>query len=289
MRWPLRRVLPVLLAAASVGACQRTDPEPVRVADPQRVIALAPSLVEMLFELELGDRVVGVGDYCTWPEEAVAKPKIGGLFNPDVEQIARLDPELAVLLPSEEQLKLQLERLGVEVLVVPSESLADIEAAATTLSSRFGVLERGEEFVGRWREALAPTTLGGSPRVLLAVARQRGTLAETLSAGPGTFYHELLDRLGATNLFHDAAALYPQVSLEEAMQRLPEAIIDIQPERPSEYVRGRLRADWDVLGGVPALERDCYAVIGGDYAMLPGPRLPQLYQELREALERCGF
>jgi len=284
------RLLASLAAMVFLAACSPGPPPgPVRVADPQRVIALAPSLVEMLYELELGDRVVGVGDYCNWPPAATAKAKIGGLFNPDIEGITRLAPELAVLLPSEEQLQLHLERLGIETLIVPSESLADIEAAALTLADRFGVTERGEAFVEQWREALAPRPLSRSPRVLLAVAREYGTLAETLSIGPETFYHELLERLGAVNVFSDAIGLYPQVNLEEAMQRLPDAIIDLQPEAPHARLRQALRADWNALVGVPALERDCYAIVGGDYAMLPGPRLPQLYQELREALEGCGF
>lgn len=284
------RWLATLLIAGSFVAC-RSDapPEPVRAADPQRLIALAPSLVEMLYELELGELVVGVGDYCKWPPEAAEKPKIGGLFNPNIEEITRLEPDLAILLPSEEQLLLQLDRLNVEVLIVPSESLADIEAAAMTLANRLGVTARGEAFVERWRDALAPDPLARAPRVLVAVARERGTLADMLSIGSETFYHELLERIGAINVFSDATGRYPQVSLEEAMQRLPDAIIDLQPEEPRPRVREALRADWDALAGVPALERDCYAVLGGDHVMLPGPRLPQLYKELREALEQCGF
>lgn len=287
----MRRVfLATLAMLIAVSACRPAEPPgPVRVPDPQRVIALAPSLVEMLYVLDLGDRVVGVGDYCEFPPEATSKPRIGGLFNPDIEEITRLAPEIAILLPSEEQLRLQFDRLGVEVLIVPSESLADIEAAAMTLADRFGVSERGEAFVDTWRESLAPEPLNGTPRVLLAVARQYGSLAETLSIGPDTFYHELLERLGAVNVFADAAGRYPEVNLEEAMQRLPDAIIDVQPEMPHARLRETLRADWNALVGVPALERDCYALVAGDHAMLPGPRLPRLYRELREALEACGY
>ncbi|PYQ63004.1 MAG: hypothetical protein DMF53_11590, partial [Acidobacteria bacterium] len=56
----------------------------------RRIIALTPSLVETLFALELGDRVVAVGDYSRWPEEAVRKPHVGGLFNPNLERIVSL-------------------------------------------------------------------------------------------------------------------------------------------------------------------------------------------------------
>ncbi|MDX1642956.1 MAG: helical backbone metal receptor [Thermoanaerobaculia bacterium] len=260
-----------------------------RVADPQRVVALAPSVVELLYELELGDRLVGVGDYCRWPPEVEEKPKLGGLFDPHLEEISRLEPELAILLPSEEQLAAHLERIGVEVLTVPSESLDDIETAALAIARRFSVEARGEAFVEHWRAALAPRPLDREPRVLLAVSRSRGTLTDMLSAGPQTFYHELLVRLGAINVFSDAEALYPQVSLEEVMQRLPEAVIELRSEEATPAVRRALRDDWRMMDGVPAFERGCYDVIGGDYVMLPGPRLPRLYDELRAALEACGY
>ena len=285
------RTLGLVLAMVGVAlACRPTpDAGPVRVADPRRVVALAPSVVELLYALELGERLVGVGDYCTYPPEAAEKPRIGGLFNPDLEAITRLEPELAILMPSEDQLRRHLEALGVEVMTVASESLDDVENAATALADRFNVSARGEAFVEEWREALAPNPLSRRPRVLLAVARQRGSLADTLSAGPGTFYGELLTRMGAINVFADADVLYPQANLEEAMQRLPEAIVDLQPRKPQNLERQALADDWKPLAGVPALERGCHIVLGGDYVMLPGPRVPRLYAELRAALEECGF
>lgn len=289
----MNRCLLLVSLSLSVGliACAEPEPasEPLRVADPQRVVALAPSIVELIYELELGDRLVGVGEYCKWPAEVAGLPKVGGLLDPNLEKITRLEPDLAVLLPSEERSREHLEALGIEVLTVSSESLADVEQSALTLASRFGVEDRGKAFAERWREALAPRPLSSSPRVLLAVSRQHGDLSDTLSVGPGTFYDELLQRMGAVNIFEDAPTRYPQVNLEEVMQRLPEAIIDLRAGPPTDRLTVVMREDWQQLAGVPALDRGCYHLIGGDYVMLPGPRLPQLYRELREALQQCGF
>lgn len=277
------------IALVAMASCSEPPPEPPPKAEPESIVALAPSVVELLYELGLGDRLVGVGDYCKFPPQVAEKPKLGGLFDPHLEAIARLEPDLAILLPSEERLRVHLEELGIEVLAVASESLDDIESAALAIARRFSVEERGEAFVKAWSEALTPQPLSGQPRVLLAVSRPRGSLADTLSAGPDTFYHELLERMGAVNVFADAETLYPQVSLEEAMQRLPDAIIDLRPEVPNPSVARELRVDWEPLRGVPALERGCHLVLGGDYVLLPGPRLTQLYREMRSALEQCGY
>ena len=57
---------------------------------PQRIVSLAPSHTEILFALGLEERVVGVSDFCDYPEEARAKPKVGGFYNPSIEKIVDL-------------------------------------------------------------------------------------------------------------------------------------------------------------------------------------------------------
>ena len=193
--------LPLLasLIWALVGtACG--DGEIAREPSPaERIIALAPGVTETLFELGLGERVVGVGNYSSWPAEAAQKPRLGGLFDARLETITALQPDLAILLPSEEKLRVQLERLGVEVLTVRSETLAEVEDMFGAIAERCGVVERGEALRQRWRQGLAGEPVPGNPKVLLSVGRESGTMADVLVSGPGTHLDELLSLLGAVN------------------------------------------------------------------------------------------
>ena len=116
-RGPVGAALALALLVAFTG-CEPASSPPV--ASPERIIAVAPSVTEILYVLGLGDRLVGVGDYATWPPEVRSKTRIGGLFDPRFEQIVALRPDLAILLPSEESLGVQLRDLGIEVLTVPS-------------------------------------------------------------------------------------------------------------------------------------------------------------------------
>ena len=257
-------------------------PEPSRA---ERIIALAPGITETLFELGLGDRVVGVGNYSSWPPETARMPKLGGLFDARLEVITALQPDLAILLPSEEKLRVQLERLGVEVLTVRSETLAEVESMIGSIAERCGVAERGESLQRRWREQLAPDTVGGRPKVLLSVGRERGRMADVLVSGPGTHLDELLGLLGAVNAFADAPLAYPQVGLEEILQRQADVVIDLQPS-PGAYEE--LKLDWQDLRTQSHLAPACARVVAGDYVLVPGPRLPRLYRELREAILFCG-
>ena len=71
---------------------------------PTRIVSTAPSITEMLYELELGDRVVGVTTYCHYPPEVRNKPKIGSYLNPNFETTLALKPDLVVVLKEHREL-----------------------------------------------------------------------------------------------------------------------------------------------------------------------------------------
>ena len=251
---------------------------------PQRIIAIAPSVTEMLFELGLGGRVVGVGDYARYPLAATTKPKLGGLFDARLETIAGLSPDLAVLLPSEERLRNHLEAMDIEVLTVPSDSIADVEEMARLIGERCGVEDAAETFLLDWATRLAPRTPENPTRVMLSVTREPGRMADVLTAGPGTFLDELLQRLGLINVVADSQVAYPQVGLEEIILRQPEVIIELQAA-PGIY--DELIDDWTAVAPGTALSDACVRVIAGHHVLIPGPRLPRLLGELDEAVADC--
>jgi iron complex transport system substrate-binding protein len=251
------------------------------------LIAVAPSLVEVVFALGAGDRVVGVGDYAEWPPEALSKPRVGGLFDVRLEQIVELQPDLAILLPSEEKLAEQMHQLGVDVLTIEHETLADVEASMLVLGERLGAPETGMDLAVQFRTALRPDPLPANFPVLLSVTREAGNLGEILAAGPGTFYDELLGKLGVANAMAGSELRYPQISAEQVVRRAPHAIIELQPRMLSEFGERRLLSDWAQLEGVPAASSGCLRVVAGDHVLLPGPRAIRLYRELREALLSC--
>jgi len=287
-RWQRRIIAGLLGVAFGLVGCDRSDRggEAVVTAGvaPERIIAIAPSVTEMLFVLGLGDRVVGVGDYAQWPPEVHTLPRLGGLFNARLEAIAALQPDLAVLLPSEERLIADLEKMDIEVLVVRSDTLEDVEEMALRIGERCGVEETAAAFVDEFRRDLAPKQRADSPAVLLSVTRQPGRLSDILVAGPDTFLNELLNRLGALNVMFDAPLSYPQVGLEEILIRQPDVVIELQATPGNSEA---LRRDWVELSDQPSLSGLCVRVVSGDHVLLPGPRVPRLYRELDEALDQC--
>jgi iron complex transport system substrate-binding protein len=276
----------VVLISLSVLGCGEEPPLPEPPA-PERIITVAPSLTEVVFALGLGDRVVGVGNHAQWPPEVLSKPRVGGLFDVYLEQIVELDPDLAILLPSEERLQAQMQELGVEVMTVEHETLFDVETSMLQIAERMGVTERGVELAEGFRRDLEPDPLPANHPVLLSVTRDAGNLGEVLVAGPGTFYDELLIRLGVINALAGSDLPYPQISAEQVLRRAPHAIIELQPQMLSSVGEQRLLSDWQQFEELPAARSGCLRVVAGDHTLLPGPRVTRLYRELREALASC--
>jgi iron complex transport system substrate-binding protein len=255
---------------------------------PRRIITLTPSITETLFALGLGDRIVGVGDYDHWPPEVARKPRLGGLFNPNLEKIVALKPDLAVLIPSEKDLGEKLARFGVDTLTVQNETVADVERSLRVVARRCGVPEKGERLAADLKAALAPRSLpgGARPKVMISIDRPSGRLTDMTIAGPGTFFDELVTRLGGVNVFADSPTKYPQVPLEEVVARAPEVILELRADPlPAARVE-ELRRDWVALPQVAAVRAGRIEVVANDYAVIPGPRLPLLYKDLAEALRR---
>src|SRR5689334_16231395 len=69
----------------------------LRAEEPRRIVSTSPSITETLFALGLGDRVIGVSQYCRYPPEVTKLPKVGTFLAPDAERIAALRPDLVVI------------------------------------------------------------------------------------------------------------------------------------------------------------------------------------------------
>jgi iron complex transport system substrate-binding protein len=113
-------------------------------AVPEGIVSVSPACTEILFALGLEDRVMGVTEYCDYPEGAKAKPKIGTFTNPSLEAILDLDPDL-VLATGGVQLEMldRMEELGLVVFAVNPTTFDETVAC---------ILEIGE-LTGTEREA----------------------------------------------------------------------------------------------------------------------------------------
>lgn len=304
------------LLVAGVGACGRSgEPSPERgglasaparaapapaSADPapRRILALAPSVTEILFAIGAGPRVVGVDAFSDFPPEARRLPRLGGLVDPDLEGMLRLRPDLAVLLASQGELAASLRAAGVPTLSVPHERLEDVERGIRAIGARTGPARRAAALADSLRAVLgrarARTPAARRPRVLFVVAREPGQVAGLTAAGEGTYLDELVELAGGRNVLAGSPVRYPQVSAESVLRLQPDVILEWSPVRqgtPPHEVRDaevRLAEDWAALRGLRAAAAGRVRVLHDDLWLRPGPRVVEALERLKEALAGVG-
>lgn len=235
---------------------------------PQRIISLAPSNTEILFALGLGDRVVGVTEYCNYPPEAQQKEKVMGYSTPDIEKIVALDPDLILAgYGNPIDVVYTLEELGLTVFGIKTTDLDDLlndiktvaeitdkEVEAQALTSEMAV---GIQAVTNQTEELEQR-----PKVFYIVGHE----PSLWTAGSGTFIHELIEKGGGVNTCQNISG-YAEISIEYVLARDPEIIIT------SEYSYDWAMNTTGPLASTNASQSGRIYTCDDDLVQRPGPRL----------------
>ncbi len=239
---------------------------------PERIVSLAPSNTEILFALGLGERVVGVTDYCDYPPEAKAKEKVGGFRDPSIEKIVALKPDLVLATGGvQRETVAQLEKLGVPVFVLDPRTVDGVLGSIRTVARLAGIPAAGEplaESLQRRIDAVRARTAGlpedARPAVFYEVWPDK-----LRTAGPGSFIHDLIELAGGRNVAADTGQPYPEFSVESLVAADPAVIITPFEQTARDLAQGR-RPGWQ---GIRAVREGRVVVVDQDLVSRPGPRL----------------
>ena len=192
----------------------------------ERVISLAPSLSEIVLELNSADLLVGVLDAGERPAALRDVPSVGRYGQLDMERLLSLKPDLLLLWPGSvgPAQREQLSRLGIPTVVAEPHSLEQLISQIEAIAEQLGRPERGR-------------LLAADLRQRLDSLRQRYRRSEPLrvfyqvwdqplyTVGGEQIISDALEVCGARNLFADLQLPAPQVSIEAVLARNPEVIL----------------------------------------------------------------
>jgi len=250
---------------------------------PLRIVSLAPSMTELIFDLGFGDDLVGRSSACDFPAAAKTLPVAGDFGRPSLEPLRRLHPNWVVSTDLEKpQLFTYLQQAGIGTIQRPSEGWEDLMETALLLAESWQEGDRGRAWVTRMRERrlrledrVAALWAGRDrPRVLVEVW---GTPLTT--AGKDSFMNDLITMAGGVPLGADLPGSYVRVSTEWVLRENPDVILLLHHGGQAQVAR---RPGW---GGVAALREG--RVIGDldpDLLSRPGPRMILGAEQLAERL-----
>lgn len=249
---------------------------------PESIVSLAPSSTEILFALDLGDKVIGVTEVCDYPQEALAIEKMGGFQGVDVEKIIAADPDLIIAdsLTTKEVVE-QLESLGFPVLAIRAASVEEMLEHIELIGKAANVNEKADEVIAGLRARIDAVSqkvqdINEEDRPLVFYEVWHDAL---MSVGPNTFIHDVIEIAGGRSATADATTDWPVVDLENLLASNPDVLILGHVGQTPEEAKAR--PNWQ---SVNAVKNDRVYTINPDLFSRPGPRLVDALEELAKLL-----
>ncbi|HVO23987.1 MAG TPA: ABC transporter substrate-binding protein [Candidatus Margulisiibacteriota bacterium] len=248
-------------------------------AEVQRIISLAPSVTETVFALGLGDRLVGVSVYCDYPPEAERIDRVGTFLTPNVEAIVAKRPDVVIAVPTPgNQGSVQaLRRLGLQVVLVDPNTVAEIKESLLTIGRELGHEEAARALVARIdaRIAAVQERLDDAPvRKVLMVVGQTPLVA----VGTGTFQDELIRMAHGDNLAARAGGSWPRLSIEFAIAAAPQVIIDTSMGNEEQTGAAPAMDFWKAFPTIPAVHDGHVYGYKAYQVLRPGPRIAEAFE-----------
>jgi iron complex transport system substrate-binding protein len=245
---------------------------------PESIVALVPSFVEILFAIGAGDTVVAVDQNTDFPPEAASLPQLSG-FEPSVEGIAALEPDLVIIFFDPGGLEQALEGLGIPVLFLKSPaSVQGVLDQIELLGRVTGRLDEAETVIADMQASIDAIT------EKLADVQEGPSVFHELSpdlytASDEDFVGDLYTILKARNIAAGAGP-FPQLSEEAVIAADPEVIIlaDEPAVTPGEV---KARPGWE---SVSAVQNDRVHIVDPNLVSRPGPRLVEGLEMLARLL-----
>ncbi|EAC2498136.1 ABC transporter substrate-binding protein [Listeria monocytogenes] len=284
MKW--FKGIAVVLLLAILTACGNTETkapekktEKIEVKDatgntitleeaPTKIVSLMPSNTEILFALDLGDKVKGVTAYDDYPKEAQKVEKVTST-SVDTEKIIAIKPDLVLghesMLATEKDAYQLLKDAGINVFVVPDATdLKAAEKSIITVGKLTGKEKEAKEVTDSMEEQKVTIEkkakeLKTSPKVWIEIS------PDLYTAGKGTFMNEMLELAGGTNVVTESGFI--PYNEEKVVELQPDIILSVYPDAKATIQK---RAAWK---DIPAVKNDKIYEMDANKLSRPGPRL----------------
>jgi len=255
--------------------------------EPESIVSIQASNTEIAFALGLGEKIIGVSDYCNYPEEALEKEKVGAQ-DINEELVLSLLPDMALVTDyhynTHPDTLDKFEEAGITVIVVGSaSSFDDVYEKIAMIGKATGSETKADEIIADMKKRheaikeIAAEEITDKKKVWVEVSPS----PDIYTTGKNTFMHEMLESIQATNAAEDHDG-WVKLTEEEIVKLNPDAIITTYGyyiENPSEQVLSR--EGWTE---VPAIKNEQVFDVDNDTVTRPGPRLIEGVETLAELI-----
>lgn len=251
-----------------------------------RIISLIPSNTEILYELGLGDKVVGVSTVDDYPKDVKDKKQFDA-FKLDTEALMKAKPDLILAHESnkstqEKDLK-KLTDAGVKVVYIDdANSIDEMYQTFKQVGKVTGKEKEADKLVDKVKKDIEnvkkdiPEDKQGK-QVFMEISSQ----PDIYTSGKNTFYDDMLTSIKAKNVFHDEEG-WIKTDKESILKRNPDVMITTSGQSEEEYKK--LNNNRDGFDQVNAVKNNSVYALNEDKISRPGPRLAEGLEELADKI-----
>ena len=240
--------------------------------NPQRIVSLAPSITEIIFQLNQGSRLKGATQYSNYPPQASSLPKVGSYIRLDLERIIALEPDLCMAIKdgNPKEIVDRLQSMQIPVYVVNPRNLETVIQTIEEVGSLLNASDNANILANRMRDRLERikakvASTDKRPRVFIQIG-----ISPIISVGSQTFIHDLISMAGGINVAAGYSA-YPRFSREQVLALSPDVIIITSMARQAVFQQ--VKDQWSRWPDMPAARNQQIFVVDSDVFDRPSPRL----------------
>ena len=250
----------------------------------QRIIALSPHSVELLYAIGAGDRIIGTLEYADYPKAALEIPRIGNFNGIQIEKVVELQPDLIVAWKSGNKSSdiEKLKSLGFNIYHSQPQNIDEIGKELLELG-KLTDLENEAKIVAREMMSQYQTIKNHYKRKKSINVFYQLWHDPIRTIGPNNWTQSLISDCNGSNIFNDATSQYPVVSLESVLVKNPEVII-IPHHSGNQEDKKKF---WQKWSDIKAVKNDNINIINGDLLHRFSPRAINGLSILCKAIDKA--
>lgn len=252
----------------------------------ERIIALSPSINEIIYALGDGDKIVGNTTYCTYPKDAQAKPKVGGYFSPSLEKILSLKPDIVIMQKSSIKLSKKLQSLQIKTKVVQLTSLQDIQDTIEQIGIILQKEQKAKEILTTLQKKLTQTqNIVKDKKILFVIGHNLKLDKRIFVAGQNLYFDDIINNSGNQNAFQSKRAGQPILNMENIIATNADIVILLAPfMKDKNLTKEQLIKPWLSLPINAAKNKNIF-VLDKEYAGISSHRLIYFLEDFKGFLQ----
>ncbi|EQB39116.1 hypothetical protein M947_08115 [Sulfurimonas hongkongensis] len=239
----------------------------------ERVISLSPSITEIVYALQKGDKLVGTSSYSLYPKEAQKLPIVGNYSSPHLEKILELNPSIVIGEDFNQNTLKKLKHFGITTLTLRLKTITDIKNSIEKLAKTIDSNE-AKKLIKDIDDAVKKAHRSQNPHSVMIVYGLREELSSsTYIAGKDIFFEDIIKLSGNTNAYTATSTSQPVLNYENIIALNPEQIIILHSHatEPNVDVKKALKA-WHAIP-TKASKNGNISVVDEDYLHIPSHRI----------------